>query len=122
MFLTGGVIIQPIGIPSSWRNGKFERIHCMERRQSYFIASIPSFTLHIHTRFRLFVQRLLQSTDGLASYADVLWASHAICNLGKERLRDEPNGRLRSRARMYMNYNLKSKAPVSQLVDRKPSK
>ena len=31
MFLTGGVIIQPIGIPSSWRNGKSERIHCVKR-------------------------------------------------------------------------------------------
>ena len=51
------VIIQPMGISRSYSNGKFERIRCMDSRQSYFSASLPSPTLRFYTRSRPFDRR-----------------------------------------------------------------
>ena len=55
--LTCSVIIQPMRISRSHSNGKFERIRCMDNRQSYFSASFPSPTLRFHTRSRPFDRR-----------------------------------------------------------------
>ena len=54
---TFSVIIQPMGISHYGRNRKFEQIRCMESRQSYFSASLPSSTLRFHTPSRPFVRR-----------------------------------------------------------------